>query len=214
MQRARIRRRERCAHRRADADCGGADLDGLDGVLDLEEAALRREGVYAAVVLAPSEEHLSDARAAGCRAGQGDALPLLLFSSTRATRACARRATAGSVGKGWAQRPAAARRALLSQELWATTAPPSAGCRSERRPSELFGLCAHTRRLRPTLCHDTVGLSLAHLSKERLSEQRTAKRRSVPRALSAGGGEAINRGKIVSHILIRPDGGRQLEPPQ
>ena len=53
-------RRGRCgkAHRRADADGGGADLDSLDGVLDLEEATLRREGVHAAVVLAPSEEHL------------------------------------------------------------------------------------------------------------------------------------------------------------
>ena len=70
----------RCAHRGADADGRGTDLDGLDGILDLEEAALRREGVHAAVVLASGEEHLSvHARAAGCgqregqREGQGRA---------------------------------------------------------------------------------------------------------------------------------------------
>ena len=100
VQRARTRRREacregvcaevcaqrceacagRCAHRGADADGRGTDLDGLDGILDLEEAALRREGVHAAVVLASGEEHLSvHARAAGCgqregqREGQGRA---------------------------------------------------------------------------------------------------------------------------------------------
>jgi len=53
------------ALRRADADGGGADLDGLDSILDLEEAALRREGVDAAVVLRAREKHGTNARAAG-----------------------------------------------------------------------------------------------------------------------------------------------------
>lgn len=37
---------------------GETDLDGLDGVLHLEEAAGRREGVDTAVVLAPALGHL------------------------------------------------------------------------------------------------------------------------------------------------------------
>ena len=38
----------------------GPYLDGLDGILDLENAALRREGVHASVILAACQEH-------GCR---------------------------------------------------------------------------------------------------------------------------------------------------
>ncbi len=40
-----------------DPDSRGAQLDGLDGVLDLEEATLGGEGVDAAVVLGSGEKH-------------------------------------------------------------------------------------------------------------------------------------------------------------
>ena len=48
----------RCEQRtRPGAEGGARHLDGLGGVLDLEEAPLRAEGVHAPVVLAPRQEH-------------------------------------------------------------------------------------------------------------------------------------------------------------
>ena len=45
------------AVRCSDADRRGPELDGLDGVLDLEKAAFRREGVDATIVLAACQKH-------------------------------------------------------------------------------------------------------------------------------------------------------------
>jgi len=42
---------------RADSNRCGAQFDGLNGILHLEEAALRREGVHASVVLGSGEKH-------------------------------------------------------------------------------------------------------------------------------------------------------------
>ncbi len=47
------------ALRGGDADGGRAQLDGLDGVLHLEQAALGREGVDAAVVVTASLVHIT-----------------------------------------------------------------------------------------------------------------------------------------------------------
>ena len=39
------------------ANCGGPELDRLDGVLDLEKPSFGGEGVHATIVLAPCEVH-------------------------------------------------------------------------------------------------------------------------------------------------------------